>query len=563
MNPNTFDTPGREYLMKTLTVVLLYAMLAVSLVVAAQAPVNLGSAANFAVLAGATVTNTGATQITGNLGVSPGTAVTGFPPGIVTGTIFADDPTSAQAIADLSTAFNDAAGRTVAPVSVAGNIGGLTLPPGLYKSTSSLAVSSGVLTLNGQGNANAVFIFQIASSLTTTTGTQVNLINGAQAANVFWQVGSSATLGTTSTFVGTIMAYQSISLATGATLNGRALAEIGAVTLQGNTVVLPQNSMPVPPPVTPPGTSPGNPAPSCTNCVVVPNLEGLSLSAATQLLNGLGLALGTVTNSVSGFVPAGEVIVENPIVGQVVKIGSAVNVSLSTGTTTSVPTPPCTSLSPEWIVPQVADGAGWKTEIYIVNTAETGAAASFTLRFYGDSGQPQQFTFEGINGPQSTLTGTLSPSQSTVFRTAGTNSFSIEGWADFNTTSVALNGTAVYTSTNDNTQVTIPFVIPAAGDLILPFDNTLGYGMGIAIVNRVATSQTIQITILDQNAAPITTGTVNLDALGHTSLDLAGQYPLTANKLGVVIFKGAGAILGIRYTKEGAFTSEPGFPVVE
>jgi hypothetical protein len=121
----------------------------------------------------------------------------------------------------------------------------------------------------------------------------------------------------------------------------------------------------------------------------------------------------------------------------------------------------------------------------------------------------------------------------------------------------------VYTSTNDNTQVTIPFVIPAAGDLILPFDNTLGYGMGIAVVNKLTTSQTVQVTILDQNALPITTGTVNLSGLGHTSLDLVGQYPLTANKLGVVIFKGAGAILGIRYTSEGAFTSEPGFPVVE
>ncbi len=545
--------------MKTLSAVFLYATLAASLVVAAQAPVNLGSAANFAVLAGATVTNTGATQVTGNLGVSPGTAVTGFPPGIVTGTIFANDPTSAQGIADLSTAYNDAAGRTVGPVTVAGNLGGQTLPPGLYMSTSSLAVSSGILTLNGQGNTSAVFIFQVASSLTTTTGTQVVLINGAQAANVFWQVGSSATLGTFSSFVGTIMANQSISLATGATLNGRALAEIGAVTLQGNTVVLPQASS---------GTGPGtpvtsNPTPPCSTCVTVPNLEGLSLSAATQLLNSLGLALGTVTNSVSTFVPAGDVIVENPIVGIVVKVGSSVNVSLSTGTSTSVPTPPCSSLSPEWIIPQVADGAGWKTEIYVVNTAETGSAASFTLSFYGDSGQPQAFTFEGTAGAQSTLSGTLGPSQSAVFRTMGTNSVSTEGWADFKTTSVALNGTAVYTSTNDNTQVTIPFVIPAAGDLILPFDNTLGYGMGIAVVNRVTTSQTIQVIIQDQNANPIATGDLVVNGLGHISFDLAKQYPLDANKLGVVIFKGAGAILGIRYTAAGAFTSEPGFPVVE
>ncbi len=519
--------------MKHLIIVLLYAMLAVSLVVAGpppgQAPVSLGSAANFAILAGATVTSTGATQVVGNLGLSPGTSVMGFPPGIVTGTIFADDPTSAQAITDLNTAFNDAAGRTEDPVTVAGNIGGQTLAPGLYKSTSSLAVSSGILTLDGQGNANAVFIFQVASGLTTTTGTRVVLINGAQAANVFWQVGSSATLGTYSAFVGTIMAYQSISLATAAMLNGRALAEIGAVTLQGNNVILPGASLPVNP--GPAGPAPYNPRSPCATCVVVPNLEGLSLNAAAQLLNSLGLLLGTVINSPSFSVPLGEVIVEDPIVGTVVQTGSAVNIWLSGNPNSPVSIPPCSSLSPEWIIPQVADGAGWKTEIYVVNTAEVGGAASFTLNFYSDSGQPQAFTFQGTAGSQSTLSGTLGPSQSTVFRTLGTASVSTQGWADFKTNSVALNGTAVYTSTSDNTQVTIPFVIPAAGDLILPFDNTLGYGMGIAIVNKLATNQTVQVTMLDQNSNPIATGTVSMNGSGHTSFDVAGQYPQTANKL--------------------------------
>lgn len=212
---------------------------ALSLQAASQAPVVLGAAGNFAVLAGSTVTNTGASQVTGDLGVSPGTAVTGFPPGTVNGTIHAGDPAAAQAIADLTTAIGDAAGRTVGPVSVAGNIGGQTLTPGLYASTSSLAISSGDLTLDAQGNANAVFIFQIASSLTTTSGRQVILAGGAQASNIFWQVGSSATIGTNSVFKGTIMALQSITLATGATLDGRALAEIAGVTLQGNTITKP------------------------------------------------------------------------------------------------------------------------------------------------------------------------------------------------------------------------------------------------------------------------------------------------------------------------------------
>ena len=200
---------------------------------------GLGNAGSFVILAGSTITSTGASTLTGDLGVSPGTAVTGFPPAILTGTQHLGNAASAQAMADLTTTYNEVAGRTLAPVTVAGNLGGLTLPPGLYKSTSSLAISSGDLTLDAQGDANAVFIFQIASTLTTTSGRKVVLSGGAKSTNVFWQVGSSATLGTTSVFKGTIMANQSITLETGANLNGRALARIGAVTLAGNTVVMP------------------------------------------------------------------------------------------------------------------------------------------------------------------------------------------------------------------------------------------------------------------------------------------------------------------------------------
>jgi len=211
-----------------------------SLATAGHATVELASTSNYVVLAGATVTSTGATRITGDLGLSPGSAVTGFPPGLLTGTLHIADPSADQAKLDLTIAYNDAAGRTLAPVSLSGNIGGMTLSPGLYKSTSGLEISSGDLTLDARGNGNSVWIFQMASTLTTTSGRKVILSGGAKAANIFWQVGTSATLGTTSVFKGTIMADQSITLTTGASLEGRAFARIGAVTLDGNTIVSPK-----------------------------------------------------------------------------------------------------------------------------------------------------------------------------------------------------------------------------------------------------------------------------------------------------------------------------------
>lgn len=193
---------------------------------------------DMAILAGSAITSTGATVITGDLGLSPGTSIGGFPPGILNGTQHINDEIATQAKLDLTTAYNDAAGRTSTDiVTLSGNIGGLTLTPGLYKSTSSLAVSSGDVTFDAKGNADAVFIIQIASTLTTTSGRKVILSGGAKASNIFWQVGTSATFGTTSVFKGTIMAMQSITFNTGATLDGKALARTGGITLAGNTIV--------------------------------------------------------------------------------------------------------------------------------------------------------------------------------------------------------------------------------------------------------------------------------------------------------------------------------------
>jgi hypothetical protein len=204
-----------------------------------QTPVALGTAANFAVLAGATITNTGLTTVTGDVGVSPGTAITGFPPGATVGIQHAGDPTAAQAEADLKTAFDDAAGRTLCSVMVVGNLGGKTLSPGLYTSTTSLEISAGDLTLDARGDPDAVFIFQMTTTLTTTADRQVILSGSAKAANVFWQVGTSATLGSGSTFAGTIMAAQSITVVTGTKVQGRLLARTAATTLDSDTVAKP------------------------------------------------------------------------------------------------------------------------------------------------------------------------------------------------------------------------------------------------------------------------------------------------------------------------------------
>ncbi|MFA5047191.1 MAG: ice-binding family protein [Paludibacter sp.] len=203
-----------------------------------MATVDLSGSSNFAVLAGSAITSTGATNITGDMGLSPGTSFGGFPPGILVGTKQINTNLAVQGKLDLTAAYNDAAGRTSTDiVTLSGNIGGLTLTPGLYKTTSSLAISSGDLTFDAKGNANAVFIIQIASSLTTTSGRKVFLKGSASASNIFWVVGSSATFGTTSVFKGTILAMQSITFNTGATLDGKALARTGGIVMAGNTIV--------------------------------------------------------------------------------------------------------------------------------------------------------------------------------------------------------------------------------------------------------------------------------------------------------------------------------------
>ena len=201
---------------------------------------DLGAAASFAVLGAASVTNVGATLLVGDLGVSPGTELMGFPPGLVIGTIHSDDAIASQAQTDLTAAYVDAANRPGA-ILLPADVSGMTLAPGVYTARTSLQIASADLTLDGGGDPNATWIFQIGTTLVTSSGADVILSaeGCGSAANVFWEVGSSATIGVGTDFVGTVMADQSITAMTGVTVDGRLLARIGTVTLDFNAVTVP------------------------------------------------------------------------------------------------------------------------------------------------------------------------------------------------------------------------------------------------------------------------------------------------------------------------------------
>jgi hypothetical protein len=297
--------------MKRTSTVLLPVFAAALLFISAPAfaQISLNTAQNFGVLAGSTVTNTNTpTVVLGNVGVSPGSSVTGFPPGVVIGTIHAANATAAQAQTDLTAAYNTAAGIACTTNLTGQNLGGLTLTPGVYCFDTSAALT-GVLTLDLQGNPNSFFLFKVGSTLTTASASQVVLANSGETScppNVFWQIGSSATLGTGSTFTGNVLALTSITLTTGAGLNGRALARNGAVTLDSNTVASCATACPVITvnPATLPGGSVGSPYNQTVSASgaagpftftvtsgVLP--AGITLNPATGVISGTPLGIGT------------------------------------------------------------------------------------------------------------------------------------------------------------------------------------------------------------------------------------------------------------------------------
>jgi hypothetical protein len=237
---------------------------------AAQPVVGLGTAGAFAVLGGSTVTNTGSSIVNGDLGVAPGTAIIGFPPALLNGTSHAADAAAAQAQADLTAAYGDAAGRRPAAVLPA-DIGGLFLTAGVHRREAALGLT-GDVTLDAQGDPDAVFVLQ-AGTLTAASSSRVRLAGRAQACKVFWVIGSSATLGTDTSFAGNLLVQQSITMNTRATLQGRALARVGAVTLDTNTIGVPACT-----------TATGGPGPSLPGVVAPGAVPPPAVAPATAAL---------------------------------------------------------------------------------------------------------------------------------------------------------------------------------------------------------------------------------------------------------------------------------------
>ena len=250
---------------------------------------GLATAGNFAVLAGTTVTNTGPSWITGEVGVAPGSAVTGFPPG-TSGPQHKGDSVATTAQTDLTAAYTNAAAQPCPGTNnlTGKNLGGMTLVPGVYCQTTAPTLT-GTLTLNGAGT----YIFQIGSTLVTASGSRVVLIGGAQPCDVFWQVGSSATIATSTTFLGNIMALTSIAMQTGATLNGRALARNGAVTLDTNRIIQPSGCGYGVPAFVPPAAG-----------TVLPATLGVPAELTTEvpwlLLIAVGSGIAAVTLGIAG-----------------------------------------------------------------------------------------------------------------------------------------------------------------------------------------------------------------------------------------------------------------------
>ena len=278
------------------------ALLAVSVPAMAASAPAMGGAQSFAVLGASAVTNTGSSVITGDLGISPNTAssVTGFPPGIVNGATHYADATALAAQTAVTAASSNITGQACNST-ISADLGGMTLAPGVYCSGSSMGLT-GTLTLDAGGDPNAVFIFKIGSTLTTASGSTISVINSGQSCNVFWQVGSSATIGTGTTFAGNLIASSSITMTTGASANGRLLAQTGAVTMAGNAVSVCSLAVP------PSGPTP----PTLSKAFSPSSINAGAVSTLTVTLSNANASVATLTSPLIDTLPSGVLVAATP-----------------------------------------------------------------------------------------------------------------------------------------------------------------------------------------------------------------------------------------------------------
>ena len=443
----------------------------------AQVAPSLGTAQSFAVLGASTVTNTGPTIVTGDLGVNPGAAITGFPPGIVVGgTTHAADAVALQAQTDTTTAYNNLAGQSCTTTfGVPTDIGGMTLVPGVYCFSSS-AQLTGVLTLDGGGDPNAVWVFKIASTLTTASNSSVLLINRAQNCNVFWQIGSSATIGTGSTFIGNILALMSITLTTNATMSGRALAQNGAVTMDSNAIAISACAIPPVSPIPPTlskAFSPTTIAPGGTSTLTIilsnpdPTAASLTAPFTDTLPSGVvisGAASttcgGVATTGVSAVTLTGGAIPGNSSCTVTVPVTAALGgnyidslavgaLQTSNGSSAAPAVATLTVLPPESVV---------LSKAFSPATISAGVDATLTI------------TLSNTNASAASLTAPLTDTLPIGVVVAGTATTTCGGALSVGTSSVTLTGGSI--PANGSCTMTVPVTAPVAGS----YFNTLPVG---------------------------------------------------------------------------------------
>ncbi len=413
----------------------------------------------------------------------------------------------------MSTAFNDAAGRTVAAITISGNLGGQTLPPGLYKSTSSLAISSGNLTLDAQGNSNAVWIFQIASTLTTTSGRQVILANGANARNIFWQVGSSATLGTTTVFQGNILAAVSITMATGATLSGRALATGGAVTIDtggGSSATSPV--APTAPTVTstvPANGATGVPIGNKLSATFSTAMNASTITASTFTLTQGGAPIsGVVTylGTTATFTPSANLAPQALFTATITTaaqdpsgnaLASNYVWTFTTGGSVSMTLPTVTSTAPPNGATGVATGNQLAATFSEAMNPATISATTFTLKLAG-APVAGAVTYSGT-------TATFAPSTNLLASTAYTATITT-GAQDLAGNALAANYVWTFTtgSSTNTTRPTVTSTSPANGAQGVPVGGTVTAAFSETMAPLTITTATFT---LQQGATPVA-GTV-------------------------------------------------------